>query len=74
MSTCSDLQKSGQWASCFQAKVLSGWVEPAAEKSCGQSSQYPHQVELNRKWGKIGKDKSCEQILVFKTTCKLGSC
>lgn len=50
MSTCSDLQKSGQWASCFQAKVLSDWVGPAAEKSCDQSFQYPYQVELNRKW------------------------
>lgn len=71
MSTCSDLQKSGQWASCFQAKVLSDWVEPAAEKSCGQSFQYPYRIELNRKWEEKGKKKDKSMVLFSKQLVNL---
>lgn len=46
--------------------MLSDWVEPAAEKSCGQSFQYPCRVELNRKWEEKGKKKDMSMALFLK--------
>lgn len=44
--------------------MLSDWVEPAAERSCGQSFQYPYQVELNRKWEEKENIDKCMVLLM----------